>query len=201
MGVYAFCSELNGLMALLPSSGIGADIGAGTGIFAKCLSSEERTVICLDPSPKMLEKAAERNLMAVLANAEDIPLRYGSMDFAYMVTVIEFLPDPLEALRSIGSVIRLGAPLVIVFINRESAWGELYSKLAEGKDPIFSRARLYTLVEIRHALQETGYLQMETIGTLTAPPDEPTEEYKLVSVRQGVGVILIKASKRRPRRH
>lgn len=196
MGVYAFRSELNGIVALLPPSGVGVDIGAGTGIFAKRLSSEERTVICLDPSPKMLEKAVEKNLIAVLATAEDIPLRYGSMDFAYMVAVMEFLPDPLEALRSIGSVIRLDAPLVIVFINRESPWGELYSKLAEGKDPIFSRARLYTLVEIRHALKETGYEPMEIVGTLTASPNEPSDEINLSTVTSGAGIILVKARKR-----
>jgi len=198
MGVYAFRSELNGIVALLPPSGVGVDIGAGTGIFAKHLSSEERTVICLDPSPKMLEKAVEKNLIAVLATAEDIPLRCGSMDFAYMVAVMEFLPDPLEALRSIGSVIRLDAPLVIVFINRESPWGELYSKLAEGGDLIFRCARLYTLQEVCHFLQDEGYEPIEIVGTLAASPYEPSDKINLVPVTSSTGVILVKAGKKVP---
>ena len=198
IGVYAFRSELNGLITLLPPSGVGVDVGAGTGIFAKHLSSEGRTVICLDPSSKMLEKAVERNLMAVLATAEDIPLRHRSVDFAYMVTVIEFLPDPLKALRSIGSVIRPDTPLVIIFINRESAWGELYSKRAEGGDLIFSHSRLYNLVEIRRALKETGYEPMEIVGTLTASPDEPSNEINLAPATPGAGIIMIKARRRAP---
>ncbi|HDJ21628.1 MAG TPA: class I SAM-dependent methyltransferase [Candidatus Bathyarchaeota archaeon] len=62
VGVYAFRSELVGLEALLPHSGLGIDIGAGTGIFAKYLSTDERSIVCLDPSSGMLKEAKKRGI-------------------------------------------------------------------------------------------------------------------------------------------
>ncbi len=192
-GVYAFHSELMGLKALLPPSGVGIDIGSGTGIFAEHLTTDERCVICMDPSPGMLDKVKKRGLPAIRATVEALPLRYGRLQFAYMVTVMEFLRNPLRALCSIGEILKEDAPLVTLLINRESPWGEQYSKLAEKGDPIFSHARLFTLNEASCILKKSGFHVEESIGTLTASPDEPKEEYKLVPIKRGVGVILIKA--------
>jgi|GEM_PF-904412 len=201
IGMHAFCSELMGLEALLPHSGLGVDIGAGTGIFAAHLSTAERDVVCIDPSPGMLRMARKRGLPAILATAESLPMKIGSLDFAYAVTVIEFLEDPVKALRSISVTLKEDATLVILLINSESTWGEQYSKQAEKGDPVFSHARLYTEGEASSLLEKAGFELLEIMGTLTASPDEPIKEYKLVSVKQGVGVILIKAGKMRPRRH
>ena len=197
----AFRSELMGLEALLPHSGLGVDIGAGTGIFADHLSAAERDIVCLDPSPGMLRKAEKRGLPSILATVESLPIKIGSLDFAYMVAVIEFLKDPVEALRSISVILKEDAPLVILLINRESTWGERYLKQAEKGDLIFSHARLYTEGEASSLVEKAGYEPLEIMGTLTVPPDEPTEKHELVSVTEGAGVILIKASKRHPRRH
>jgi ubiquinone/menaquinone biosynthesis C-methylase UbiE len=201
IGMYAFRSELMGLEALLPPSGLGVDIGAGTGIFAAHLSTAERDVVCIDPSPGMLMMAHKRGLPAILATAESLPMKIGSLDFAYAVTVIEFLADPVKALHSISVILKEDAFLVLLFINRKSRWGEQYSKQAEEEDPIFSHSKLYTEEEVSSLLEKAGFEPLKTMGTLTAPPDEPIEEYKLVSVKEDVGVILIKARKMRLRRH
>ncbi len=195
VGVYAFRSELVGLEALLPHSGLGIDIGSGTGIFAKYLSTDERSVVCLDPSQGMLKEAKKRNLPSIIAMAEASPIRRGSLDFAYMVTVLEFMPEPLKSLYSVNKILREDATLVILLINRDSSWGEHYSKLAEKGNQIFSRAKLYTLSEVSSLLKKAGFDPVESVGTLTASPDEPEEEYQLVPIRRGVGVILIKAKK------
>ena len=193
-GAQVLQSELRGLEVLLPQAGLGAEIGGGTGIFAEHLTSEERQVICLDLSPGMLERVVQKGLPAVLATAEDCPLKHGSLDFAYMVTVLEFLPDPVGALRSISATLKEDAPLVTLTINRESPWGELYADLAEKGDPIFSHARLYTFEEVRAILAGAGYVPLEAVGTLTASPDEPEEEeIEFVPAGPGAGVILIKA--------
>ena len=44
-------------------------------------------------------------------------------------------------------------------------------------------------------LKKAGYEVKESVGTLTASPDEPEEECKIVPIRRGVGVIIIKAKK------
>jgi len=54
---------------------------------------------------------------------------------------------------------------------------------------------LYTLSEVSSFLKEAGFEPVESVGTLTSSPDETKEEYQLVPIRRGVGVILIKAKK------
>ena len=93
--------------------------------------------------PGMLSKAAQRNLVSIIAVAEAIPFRSEVLDFAYFVTVIEFLADPHEALISVKGALKTGAPLVTLTINRGSPWGKLYEEKAEEGDPIFGQSRLY----------------------------------------------------------
>jgi len=197
-GSQVLLSELRGLEALLPSAGLGAEVGAGTGIFAERLASEERRVICIDPSPAMLKHAADRALPTILSTAEEIPLRRGRLDFAYMVTALEFMPDPAAALRSVGTALRAEAPLVTLTINRASPWGRLYAEMAERGDPIFSHARLYYFEEVRALLAGAGFEPLEAVGALTAPPDEFEEVIKLVPVGPAAGVVLIKSWKSGP---
>lgn len=198
-GAEVFLSELRGLEELLPASGLGAEIGAGTGIFAEHITSEERLVVCIDPSPGMLRHAARKGLPAILAAAEGCPLKNGSLDFAYMVTVLEFLSDPEEALHIVGEPLKADAPLVTLTINRESPWGELYAELAEKGDIIFRHARLYTFKEVLTFLARAGYEPLEALGTLTSAPDEPEEEVRLVPAGPDAGVVLIKACRKRVR--
>jgi len=195
-GFQVFLSELRGLEALLPPSGLGAEVGAGTGIFAGRLTSEERRVVCIDPSPGMLKHAVGRALPAILSTGEECPFKRGSLAFAYMVTALEFMPDPVGALRSVGAALKAEAPLVTLTINRASPWGELYAEMAEKGDPIFSHARLYSFEEVHALLMSAGFEPREAVGTLTAAPGETEEEIRLVPVGPGVGVILIKARKR-----
>lgn len=50
------------------------------------------------------------------------PLRPGSLDFAFMVTILEFLEDPRRALMSVKEVLRPDGCLVVMVLNRESPW-------------------------------------------------------------------------------
>jgi ubiquinone/menaquinone biosynthesis C-methylase UbiE len=196
IGLYALRSELKGLDAMLPLSGLGLDVGAGTGIFAKYISTEARSIICLDPSPEMLKKTRKRNLPSIIAVVEALPVRKKSLKFAYMVTVLEFLSNPLVALSSIGEMLVESAPLVILMINRESSWGEFYSKLAAKGHRIFSNAKLYTFSEVSLLLKKAGFKLLESLGTLTTPPNGPPGDYKLVPIGRGEGIIVIKAIRR-----
>lgn len=195
-GFQVLQSELRGLEALLPTSGLGAEVGAGTGIFARRLTSGERQVVCIDPSPGMLKHAVGRALPAILSTGEECPFKRGSLAFAYMVTALEFMPDPVGALRSVGSALEEEAPLVTLTINRVSPWGELYADMAKKGDPIFSHARLYSFEEVNDLLIIAGFEPRKAVGTLISPPDEIEDENGLVPVGPGVGVILIKARRK-----
>jgi len=191
-GAQVLQSELLGLETLLPASGTGFEVGAGTGIFAQQLTSSDRVVLCLDQSPRMLKRSRAKGLDAVLAAAEWFPLRRGSLDFVFMVTTIEFLNDPVAALRSIGSSLKKESPIVVLAINRDSKWGELYVRLGISGDHIFRHARIYSIGELESMLAEAGFVVSDEVGTLAKGSDEP-EEPNLLESGEGAGAVLFRA--------
>ncbi len=198
LGEYVLKAELKGLDLLLPKSGLGADFGAGTGIFAEHLMTEDRTILCVDPAVKMLSNAQKRGLQTVLGVAEYPPIKHQSLDFIYLVAVIEFLDDPIRALSSLKDLLKKGSPIIVLMINRESPWGEAYIEAGERGDPIFSYASFYTLKEVMGFLKEAEYALSEVIGTLIDPPTViPNRSPPLVKPgeRPDAGVFLVKGIK------
>ena len=195
MGAQVLEAELRGLEELLPGSGLGVEVGAGTGVFARRLSTPTREIVCADPSPGMLARAAEKGLHAVLCVGEEMPFRTGGFDFAYLVAVLEFLSDPAEALGSLKETMKLGAPLVTLTINRSSPWGRFYTTLAENGDPVFSHARLYELDEVRGLLSGSGFVVAEALSTLSNPPSAKDVGVDLVAADPEAGVVLMRSLK------
>ncbi len=193
-GRQVFEAELSALESLIPGTGLGLEVGAGTGAFAESLTDEERTIICLDPSGAMLAKVRERKLQAIMGVGEHMPITEASLDFAYMVTTLEFLVDPVAALRQVRFTMRRAAPLTILFINADSPWGSLYRRIGADGDPVFRYARLRSHEEVLEMLAEAGYALQGSVGTLTTGPKEVEVGGGLVEPGVGTGVILIKAS-------
>lgn len=196
MGIQVLEAELQGIQALIPPIGLGAEIGAGTGIFAEQLTTEGRRIICVEPSKEMLVQAAQRDLQAILGVGEALPLRRECLDFAYLVTVLEFLSDPLVALNSIREALKAGTALVTLTINRGSSWGRFYTELAEKGDPIFRCAHLYDVDEVKIILEAAGYEPREALSTLTNPPDSDEVGVELAPTNPDAGVTLIKSIKK-----
>ncbi|MEZ0345828.1 MAG: class I SAM-dependent methyltransferase [Infirmifilum sp.] len=177
--------------------GIGLDLGAGTGVFAERLS-RTREIVCLDPSPGMLERARGRCLHMVLGVAEFPPFRQGSLDFIYMVTVLEFLQEPLQALSAAKQLLKPTAVLAILSVEKNSSWGRLYQELAaENKDPILAAGRFYSEGEVEGLLGRAGYHVYARGATLDyeplTVPDKPPKIY--VNERcPSCGVFLLLAA-------
>ena len=95
-GKQVFEAERGAVQHMIPTNGLGLEIGAGTGIFAESLTKFERTILCLDPSTMMLSKTRKRGLMCILGLADPLPIRENVLDFSYMVTVLEFLDSPVD---------------------------------------------------------------------------------------------------------
>jgi ubiquinone/menaquinone biosynthesis C-methylase UbiE len=195
MGAQVLEAELRGLEEFLPDSGLGVEVGAGTGVFAKRLSTHMREIVCVDPSPEMLMRAAEKDLHTVLCVGEDMPFRIGSFDFTYLVAVLEFLSDPMEVLGSIKEAMKTETPLVTLTINRSSPWGSYYTMLAENGDPVFSHACLYDMDEVREFLRRSGFIVVDALSTLSDPPSAKDVGVGLVTADPEAGVVLIKSLK------
>lgn len=192
-GKQVFNAELKAVETMVPVRGIGLELGAGTGIFAEHLSNEERMVVCLDPSEEMLSKARLRDLISVLGVGGYLPFRVGVLVFTYMITVLEFLDDPVGVFEEVKRTTRHGAPLVILFINSESVWGDFYREIGSKGDPVFQHARLYTLKQVIELLGKSGYTVYAQGGTLTTGPMRQAVGGELVETPDTAGVIIIQA--------
>jgi len=152
-------------------------------------------VICIDPALNMLRRARRRGVDTVCATAECFPLRAEALDFAFMVTVLEFLEDPGSALASVRGALRPGGCLVVMIINRDSPWGELYRKLAREGEPVLRLAKLLSLAEAREVIETAGFRVVEVVGALDNPPDVVPSEEPLLTREdlERCGVLFLKA--------
>lgn len=182
---------------LIPVYGVGLEIGAGTGVFAESLTDDSRLIVCLDLSTEMLTRARRRGLPCVLGSAESLPIRRGILDFTYMVTVMEFLLDPVKAFGEAAKAAKTGAFLVVLFVNRDSSWGRLYREMASKGDPIFRHVHLYSLEDLAEMTQSAGLTLVEEYGTLTTSPIDPAAGGDVVEPSPKAGVIAVKLVNRK----
>lgn len=112
------------VMALnLHSTEVVADIGAGTGYFARRFAHHAGKVLAVDIEPKLLAVAAKNapaNLTTVLAMADDPKLQAGSVDTIFICDVLHHIDDRAAYLPKLVQALKPGGRIVIVdFHKRE----------------------------------------------------------------------------------
>lgn len=104
--------------AMITDRAVGLDAGCGTGRWAQFVAPRVGKLICVDASSGAIEVA--RKKLASLRNCEfydctleELPVPDNSLDFAYCLGVLHYVPDPAMALRGIVRKLKPGAPLLI----------------------------------------------------------------------------------------
>ncbi len=122
---------------LLPvDGGVGADIGCGSGRWARFIAPRVTRLHLIDASQQALDVA--RANLAGMTNVEfhrasvgELPFAENSLDFAYSLGVLHHVPDTLGAIRSIKRVLKPGAPFLVYlyysFDNRPRWYRLLWS--------------------------------------------------------------------------
>lgn len=192
-GRQVFEAEKNAVEEMIPRTGLGVEIGAGTGIFAESLTDMDRTILCLDPSVEMIKKARKRKTSCLRGVGVPLPIRRGLLDFCYMVTVLEFLNDPVALFKEVKHNSKKNAVFSILFINSDSTWGELYRDIGEKGDPVFKHATFFSLEKVSMLLKKSGYSLIDAKGTLNSDPTNQVVDDRLVEPNSGCGVIIVKA--------
>ena len=99
------------------------DLGAGTGSWARAFTSwfPGLDVVAVEPSAAMRARCAFAPLVA--GDAGHLPLATGSVDGAWLSTVVHHVPDLAAAARELRRVVRPGAPVLIrsAFAGRHEA--------------------------------------------------------------------------------
>lgn len=115
---------------LLPRDLTLADIGCGTGSLTFELARFARKAIGVDLSTEMLRRARgiakERQIHNVefqQGDALKLPLASHSVDAAFCVMVLHFLPDPARAIAGLCRIVRPGGSVILVdLVQHKQEW-------------------------------------------------------------------------------
>ena len=100
------------------TNGVGADIGCGTGRWAKFVAEKTKFLICVDASNKAIRVAKKNlchknNCYVIQGRVDALPILNNSLDFAYSLGVLHHLPDTEKALKECINKLKPGAPFLI----------------------------------------------------------------------------------------
>lgn len=187
---FAYGSELLAVKQLLPESGVGIEVGIGSGRFAEPLGIK----IGVDPSIRMAEIARKRGIEVIAGIAEDLPIRDSRFDFVLLVTTICFLDDVEKALREAHRVMKPGGAIIIGFVDKNSTLGKSYQQ-RKSENVFYSVATFLSVAEVVRDLERVGFKDITFAQTIF---HHLAEMRNIESVREGYGegsFVVVKALK------
>lgn len=141
-------SLIKDLLSHFPDAETILDVGCGTGFFTNWFESLGLQVYGLDRSKEMILEAKNAyRLTCVGGDASALPFSANSFDVVTLITTLEFLSNPLQALSEALRITRLG--MILGVINKHS-WLGLRYRLKGG--PIWRSAQFYTPHELVNML-------------------------------------------------
>jgi ubiquinone/menaquinone biosynthesis C-methylase UbiE len=147
----SLCRLLEGF----PGASSVLEVGSGTGHFAHWLNEQGRAAVGLDLSAAMLAQArALDGIPLVRGDACRLPFADGAFDLVALITTLEFLERPREALAEALRVTRQG--LLLGVLNRRSLLG-LQRRLAGLLRPtVYNAAHFYSVGELEGLLRSVA---------------------------------------------
>ena len=148
------------LLKLMPPLVI-ADLGAGEGTISQLMAQRAKKVIAIDNSEKMVEFGSELakkhgigNLEYRLGDIEDVPIRTGSVDLAFLSQALHHAPHPEKAIAEASRILKPGGRIAVLDLNRHhfTEAREMYADLWLG----------FTELEIENYLKRAGFRNVET---------------------------------------
>jgi SAM-dependent methyltransferase len=126
------------------------DLGCGEGNHLLFLNSLGLDISGIDASPYMISRARERlgnRCTLKTAMAEDLPFDDNEFDLAVFINTLEFVDDPLKALKEAG---RVAKRKVFVGVMNSLSWNCLYRKsMGFFRESIFRYVRFYNIWDLK----------------------------------------------------
>jgi ArsR family transcriptional regulator len=148
------------LLKLMPPMVI-ADLGAGEGTVSQLMAQRAKKVIAIDNSKKMVEFGTELarkhgigNMEYRLGDLEDVPIRSGTVDLAFLSQALHHARHPNRAVEEARRILKPGGRIAVLDLNRhhfEEA-RELYADVWLG----------FTELELERYLKGGGFKNVET---------------------------------------
>mgnify|MGYP002629739261 FL=1 len=130
------------------------DVGCGTGNHLLILNRMGLNISGTDASHAMVQKARKRlghRSTLKQAMAEDLPFEDNEFDLVSLINALEFMDNPLQALREAG---RVAGSKVFVGVLNSLSWNGILNKFhGYFNDPLFGQATFYNLWQIKSLMQ------------------------------------------------
>ncbi len=154
------------------------DIGCGPRLLTEQFLPEDATVVGLDCSLQMVEKAFARSQQDghlrqfVVGSVEQIPFADQMFDLVFCVNCLEFVEDRDAAFGEIARVLRPSGSTILGVLNRRSVW-ELARRLRRPfTSATYYRGRFFRTKDVRAYCTKVG-LKVEEIRTAVHFPPIP----------------------------
>ncbi len=159
-------TEIKALEKVMPS-GLGLEIGVGTGRFASLLS----VPYGLDPSFNMLKLAKQRNIRVIQGFGENLPFKNETFHYVLIVFTIELVDDPPRFLKEAARTLKKDGTLILGIMDRNSLWGEFHEQKA-AQDESYTGFHFLTPEEILEIFKNIDLEFEEPFQTLFQPPPD-----------------------------
>jgi ubiquinone/menaquinone biosynthesis C-methylase UbiE len=126
------------------------EVGCGSGHFTRWLMAQNLQTVGLDFSPAMLaESVCLGGSLCVRGDALALPFPGNSFDLVALITTLEFVTAPVQALSEAARVARCG--LILGVLNRQSLPGK--QRKNQG-GPLWDAAQFYTPAELAQLVHD-----------------------------------------------
>jgi SAM-dependent methyltransferase len=143
---------LKQLLARFPQASSLLEVGCGTGHFTRWFEGAGLQTAGLDRSLPMLAEAIRLDgSPCVHGDALALPFFNDAFDLVALITTLEFVGDPVQALREALRVSRQG--LLLGVLNRQSLLGW---QLKKKGGPIWDAARFFAPAELTHLVRHAA---------------------------------------------
>jgi len=160
---------LQWLMGLFPGVRTVLEIGCGTGHFTRWLRDEGFQAVGLDISAAMLAQAQALDTPPLVrGDAHRLPFADGAVDLAVLITTLEFLARPQEALAEALRVARRG--LVLGVLNLWSPLGLARRIAGLFRPSVYRAAHFYSVGELQRLVRSVAGPQAKVIWRTTLFP-------------------------------
>ncbi len=187
-----FESEVAAIKAL-ELEGFGLELGVGSGAFAAAIGVN----LGIDPSLNMLQITKRKDVAVVQAVGEHLPFRSKSFDYVLLINTLCFLEKPDVVMKEVWRALKDEGSLVLCEVPKDSSWGRLIEEKGMKGHRFYSRAKLYSITEIRYSLEDAGFKVVDVKGTIRFKPGAQERVEPPESNIKGKSFVCLRAIKQK----